>query len=353
MIEVQAKLTRGAFRLEIDVRVANGVTVLFGRSGSGKTTVADLIAGLIRPDEGRVTLNGETLSDTSAGRDVPAWRRRVGYVFQGARLFPHLNLHDNLLYGARRRGLRTAPLDEVVGLLGLEGRLQERPHVLSGGEAQRVAIGRALLSAPDLLILDEPLSGLDGARRAEIIPYLDRLARSGPMILYITHSVEETTRLADQVLLAANGRVFNAGPPSQAFNGSDATQAANLGAPISVLEGRAMADSDGRMTVVDLGGADFHTPPLEVAPGDRVRIVVDARDVALALTSPAEVSFQNCLAARITSINPTASGMLVELEGAGFRLSSLVTTQAVETLRLVPGREVVALVKATAAARYA
>jgi len=353
MIEVQAELRRDDFLFQADFSAGGGVSVLFGRSGSGKTTAADLVAGLLRPTMGRIVLNGEVACDTGTRLDLPAWRRRIGYVFQDVRLFPHLNVRDNLLYGARRRGVPAPPIDEVVGLLGLDGRLTQRPDALSGGEARRVAIGRALLADPALLILDEPLSGLDGARRAEILPYLDRLARSGPPILYITHAVDEAARLADEVLLAVDGRVFNAGRPEQAFARPEAAEAAGLGAPISVIEGRAVADDAGPVAAVDLGGTVFHTPRLDVAAGDRVRIVVDARDVALALKAPTDASFQNRLAVRVQAIEPWGDGRLVRLRGEGFALTSLVTAQAAETLRLGPGREVVALVKATATARYA
>ena len=353
MIELQAQVARGDFHLDAEFTAPGGVSVLFGRSGSGKTTAVDLVAGLLRPDQGRIVLNGLVVCDTQARIDLPAWRRRIGYVFQDVRLFPHLTVRDNLLYGARRRGVPSPPLDEVVGLLGLEGRLTQRPDTLSGGEARRVAIGRALLGDPALLILDEPLSGLDGARRAEILPYLDRLARTGPPILYVTHAVEEAARLADEVLLAVDGRVFNAGPPNLAFDRPEAAEAAGLGAPISVIEGRAMADGAGPITTVDLGGAVFHTPPLDVADGDRVRIVVDARDVALALNTPTDASFQNRLTVHVETVEPCSDGRLVRLRGEGFNLSSLVTDQAVQTLGLTPGRQVVALVKATATARYA
>jgi len=353
VIEVQADLKRGDFRLKADFTGGAGVTVLFGRSGSGKTSIANLVAGLVQPEHGRVVVNGETVCDTESGLERPAWRRQIGYVFQDTRLFPHLNVRENLLYGARRRGVVAARIDPVVDLLALEGQLEQRPATLSGGEARRVAIGRALLSEPKLLILDEPLSGLDGARRVEILPYLDELARSGPPILYVTHAVDEAARLADEMVLVVDGQAFNAGPPDRAFARSEATDAAGLGAPISVLEGQALAEGGGPVTVVDLGGTQFHTPPLAITPGGRVRIVVDARDVAVALTAPADASFQNALGARVEAITPASDGLLIQLEGQGFRLTSLVTSQAAERLELRPGLEVVALVKATATARYA
>ena len=165
--------------------------------------------------------------------------------------------------------------------------------------------------------------------------------------------VDEAARLADEMVLVVDGQAFNAGPPDRAFARSEATDAAGLGAPISVLEGQAPAEGGGPVTVVDLGGTRFHTPPLATAPGGRVRIVVDARDVAVALTAPADASFQNALGARIEAITPASDGLLIQLQGQGFRLSSLVTSQAAERLKLQPGLEVVALVKATATARYA
>ena len=312
------------------------------------------MAGLIRPIRGRVALNGEVLFDSERGVAVPAWRRRIGYVFQDARLFPHMSVRDNLLYGARRLGETKPPLDHTVALLGLEALLARAPRDLSGGEARRVAVGRALLTAPRLLILDEPLAGLDGARRADLLPYLDRLGRDGPPILYVSHSVEEIARLADEVVLVGGGRAVQAGPPDVAFDRPEAEAAAGLAAPISILDGRAAAhDPAGSVTRIDLDGTGFHAPLLAVDLGERVRVVVDARDVALALTDPPDASFQNRLAMHVAALEDRADGVLVGLEGDGITLKSLVTRQAAARLRLAPGRPVIALVKATAAARYA
>lgn len=354
MLEVSTHIVRDAFSLDVDFSSDARITCLFGRSGAGKTTVAELVAGLIRPVRGRVVLDEEVLLDSGTGLSVPAWKRRIGYVFQDARLFPHMTVRDNLLYGARRAGDCHPELDRTAALLGLETLLERAPGALSGGEARRVAIGRALLTRPRLLILDEPLAGLDGARRGEILPYLDRLARDGPPILYVSHAVEEVARLADRVVLVGDGRTSWAEPPDAAFDRPEAEVAAGLSAPLSILDGKVAGhDPAGDATRIDLAGTPFLSPLLDVSPGERVRVVVDARDVALALTDPIGVSFQNRLPMRIAALEPRADGVLVRLEAGGLRLKALVTRQAGDQLALAPGVRVIALVKATAAARYA
>lgn len=353
MLEVSAHIAREDFSLEVAFSSDARITCLFGRSGTGKTTVAELVAGLIRPARGRVALEGEALFDSDTALSVPAWKRRIGYVFQDARLFPHMTVRDNLLYGARRSGDPDPALDQTASLLGLESILERQPGALSGGEARRVAIGRALLTRPRLLILDEPLAGLDGARRGDILPYLDRLARDGPPILYVSHSVEEVARLADRVVLVGGGRALGAEAPDVAFDRPEAEAAAGLSAPLSILDGRVTAhDPTGNASQINLAGVPFLCPLLDVGPGERVRIVVDARDVALALTDPVDASFQNRLPMRVATLDARPDGVLVRLEAGRLRLKALVTRQASDQLGLAPGRLVIALVKATAAARY-
>ena len=353
-LEVSARIVRGAFSLDIDFSSDDRITCLFGPSGAGKTSVAELVAGLIRPDRGRITLAGDVLSDSDAGVSVPSWKRRIGYVFQDVRLFPHMTVRDNLLYGARRSGDTSPALDQTAVLLGLEGLLERRPGSLSGGEARRVAIGRALLTRPRLLILDEPLAGLDGARRGDLLPYLDRLAQEGPPILYVSHAVDEVARLADRVVLVGDGRALEAGPPDVAFDRAEAEAAAGLSAPLSILNGRVVAhDPAESVTRIDLAGTSFLSPLLDVASGERVRVIVDARDVALALVDPIEASFQNRLSMWVAALEARPDGVLVRLEAGELRLKALITRRASEQLTLAPGREVIALVKATASARYA
>lgn len=207
MLLVDVLLEHGAFRRRVHLREGARIVALTGHSGAGKTSVLNAIAGLSKPAHGRIEIGGRVLFDSQAGIDVPAHQRHVGYVFQDARLFPHMRVRDNLRYGSRRAAMPDAvtamprfSFDDVVALLGIAPLLQRRPVNLSGGEAQRVAIGRALLSQPRLLLLDEPLSSLDRARREELIPYLQRLRDETPLpMVYVSHSIDEVRRLTATV----------------------------------------------------------------------------------------------------------------------------------------------------------
>ena len=193
---------------------ASGVTALFGPSGAGKTTIVNMVAGLSRPDAGRIVMNGRCLFDSARRIQVPPEKRRIGYVFQDARLFPHLSVRSNLTYGMRHlpKPARYVQFDQVVRLLGLDSLLNRRPAKLSGGEKQRVAIGRALLCSPDLLLMDEPLASLDAGRKSEVLPFIGRLCRDfATPIMYVSHILEEIDRLAHQLVLLENGRVVAAG----------------------------------------------------------------------------------------------------------------------------------------------
>jgi molybdate transport system ATP-binding protein len=215
-VEVRTRL--GVFLLDAGFATEGGVTAIFGRSGSGKTTLINIIAGLVRPEHGRVVLDKEVLLDTARGIDMPAYRRRIGYVFQEGRLFPHLNVRQNLLYGrwfaADDRGQES--FDAVVEMLALGALLKRGTAKLSGGEKQRVAIGRALLASPRLLLMDEPLSSLDHQRKLEVVPYLERLRDQADVpIIYVSHSVPEVARLATTVVLIEDGKIVASGPTSQ------------------------------------------------------------------------------------------------------------------------------------------
>ena len=205
----------GNFQLDVHFKAGGGLIALFGRSGAGKSTIVNVIAGLIRPDQGRIEIDGVTLLDTGQGIFVPRHKRRVGYVFQEGRLFPHLTVRQNLLYGQwfAGQGEGHAELDRVVDLLGIAPLLDRRPARLSGGEKQRVAIGRALLASPRLLLMDEPLASLDQERKAEILPYIERLRdQSKVPIVYVSHSITEVVRLASTLVLLSEGSVAAVGP---------------------------------------------------------------------------------------------------------------------------------------------
>jgi len=199
MLSLDIELLRGEYRRQVRIEEQARVVALVGPSGAGKTSVLNAIAGLLRPVAGRIEIDGRVLFDAAARIDLPVHRRRIGYVFQDARLFPHLDVRANLRYGRHGDAARFS-FDDIVGLLGIEGLLGRRPRHLSGGEAQRVAIGRALLSQPAILLFDEPLSALDRARREELIPYLQRVRDEVRLpMLYVSHREDEVRRIADAV----------------------------------------------------------------------------------------------------------------------------------------------------------
>jgi molybdate transport system ATP-binding protein len=216
MLRVDATKRFPQLSIEASFENNGGVTALFGRSGAGKTSIINMIAGLLRPDRGQIVLDGEIIDDTAAAIHVPAYRRRIGYVFQDARLFPHLSVADNLDYGRRMNGHARdeAQANRVISLLDLGDLVDRRPGRLSGGEKQRVALGRALLARPRLLLLDEPLGSLDEERKADILPYLVRLRdQSGVPMIYVSHNADEVRTLATQVIQLQQGRIVASGGP--------------------------------------------------------------------------------------------------------------------------------------------
>ncbi|MBE7245547.1 MAG: molybdenum ABC transporter ATP-binding protein, partial [Actinomycetospora chiangmaiensis] len=292
-IQVDVQLRRGAFALEAAFEAGPGLTALFGRSGSGKTTLIDLIAGLARPDRGRIVADGTVLVDMAARTFLPPHRRRVGVVFQDARLFPHLSVRTNLGYGRAlaRRPYDPAIFDAVTGMLGIGHLLDRRPAGLSGGERQRVAIGRALLAGPRLLLMDEPLAALDEARKAEILPYIERLRdEAGVPIVYVSHAVAEVARLATTVVVLEAGRVAAAGPAEAILRRADLVPVheAEAGALLDML----VADRDAQTGLTRLTGnaGQLLVPGLSRPAGTRLRIRIPARDVLVATERPRGLS---------------------------------------------------------------
>ncbi|NKK98199.1 molybdenum ABC transporter ATP-binding protein [Rhizobium leguminosarum bv. viciae] len=348
---VEAKQRLGAFSLDAAFTSDRGVTALFGRSGSGKTSMIRIIAGLARPDEGRVVLDGEPLTETATGILVPKHRRRFGYVFQEARLFPHLSVRANLFYGRwfAARTARGESFDRIVDLLGIETLLARSPAKLSGGEKQRVAIGRALLSSPRLLLMDEPLAALDDARKAEILPYLERLRDETDIpIVYVSHSIAEVARLANQVVVMRDGKVEATGPAidilSRPSAASDRREAGAL------LEGTVESfDARHHLSTVALKSSRLHIPGAALAPGKSVRIRIPSRDVMLATARPEGLSALNILEARIEGMSSTEDGTVeVRLDCGGDIILSRITTLSCERLDLRPGRAVFAVIKTVA-----
>jgi molybdate transport system ATP-binding protein len=349
MLSVNVTLARGQFRLAVNFEAATpGVIALFGHSGCGKSTVVNLLAGLIGGAQGRIMLDEQTWFDSRSGINVPTEQRRIGYVFQDARLFPHYTVRGNLLYGAPRHG-KTSQFDDVVELLGLEPMLDRRPGRLSGGEKQRVALGRALLAQPRLLLLDEPLASLDVSRREEVLPYLERLRDhySVPMV-YVSHQLDEVLRLATQLVVLDAGRVVAAGdlaavsvqPALRGIVGSDAVGA--------VVDGRITGIEAGeQIAQVALGaGAVLKVAARGLRVGQRLRLQLLARDLILALEEPRGMSVRNHLRGSVRAITPDGGADLVEVQVAGTTLLARITTAATRELQLVPGMPLWVLVKA-------
>jgi molybdate transport system ATP-binding protein len=347
-IELQLRLRHGTFSLELALRLpANGVTVVFGPSGCGKSTLLRAIAGLEPAARGVVRLSDQTWLDERI--NLPAHRRRVGMVFQHAALLPHLSVQDNLRYGWRRARGQVALLQEWIDKLDLAPMLSRHPATLSGGEQQRVALARALVSQPQWLLLDEPLSALDGARRAEILPYLEAIKReAGIPLLYVSHSVEEVVRLADYLVLLDVGRVIAAGPALDVLNRPDLPLALRDDAGTVLSATVSGHDANGLLSLATAAGTLYAYGPRR-PDGAAVRVRVQARDVSLALNAHADTTLLNILPVTIASLSPLPGGqMQVRLDAAGTPLLARVSHQSVERLSLRPGLAVWAQIKAVA-----
>ncbi|WFU08845.1 molybdenum ABC transporter ATP-binding protein [Rhizobium sp. CB3090] len=343
----------GAFSLDAAFTSDGGVTALFGRSGSGKTSIIRIIAGLIQPDHGRIDLDGTVLADTDSHVFVPRHRRHFGYVFQEARLFPHLSVRQNLNYGrwfAPKDG-HGESFDGVVDLLGIAALLDRRPAKLSGGEKQRVAIGRALLSSPRLLLMDEPLAALDEARKAEILPYLERLRDETKVpIIYVSHSIAEVARLANRVVVMRDGKVEATGAAVDIFSQLSGPQAMDRREAGVLLEGRVeQIDRGHRLTVVALKAAKLFVPGEAAAIGKAVRVHIPARDVMLATARPEGLSALNILEGRVLAIGTAADGTVdVKVDCGGDSVLARITQFSSERLGLRIGLPIHAIVKTVA-----
>lgn len=351
-IDIEKRL--GGFRLVADFTLpARGATVAFGPSGAGKSLLLAAIAGLQRPDRGRIEIGGEVLFDSANNIDIAVEDRRIGFVFQEARLFPHLSVCANLEYGQRRRGDSPAHarFDDIVDLLGIGALLDRRPAGLSGGEKQRVAIGRALLSNPRVLLLDEPLAALDDPRKAEILPFIERLRDEiGLPMLYVTHAMDEVTRIADHLVLLEQGQVAAAGRLEALTSRLDLPLLIDRADAGTIVIGEiAGHDVERGITHVKAGSADFQLPHIELPIGHSVRLRVLARDVAIATQRPEGLSVQNVLGGMVTGmIERPNRRALLSVDVGGAALLALLTADSVHRLHLQPGQQVFALVKSVA-----
>lgn len=349
-LDVALRHKLGDFALDVAFRSTGGLTAIFGPSGSGKTSVVNLIGGLLRPDSGRVYAGGAVLVDTETGTFLPPHKRRIGYVFQDARLFPHLTVRQNLAYGRRfvSQAERYGRFSETVDLLGIAHLLDRKPGRLSGGEKQRVAIGRALIASPRLILMDEPLASLDDARKAEILPFIERLRDEARVpIVYVSHSVAEVARLACDIVVLDRGRVSAAGPARDILAGLDLLPGAagDEGGSRLMLDFERLDAASGLSLFRSPAGV-WHMPPSSHRPGDKVPIFVRAADILLA-TQPLEgISALNVFAGRITALRAArAHDLLVDVDCSGDHLTARITRHSASRLNLAEGMPVTAIVK--------
>ena len=352
-IQVRLHIDRGDFRLDVDLALpGRGITALFGPSGSGKTTCLRAIAGLEHVDDGYVAIGNEVWQDAANGIFVPTHRRALGYVFQEASLFPHLNVRANLEFGMKRvpRSERRFEPEAVARLLGIRELLARRPNKLSGGERQRVAIARALLASPRLLLMDEPLAALDLRRKQEILPYLERMhdALSIP-IIYVSHAPDEVARLADHLVLLDAGRAVASGPLGETLARADLPPAFADDAGVvldTVLEGHE-ADALSRLR---FDGGVLYVGQRREAIGSHLRCRIHARDVSLALERPQGTSIVNLLPARVTAVavTDTPGHVVVQLRMGPAPLLARITERSRRELDIVPGRELWVQIKGVA-----
>lgn len=355
-LEVDITHRQGDFTLQAALTAGPGVTAVFGRSGAGKTTLINAVAGLIRPDAGHIRLGGTALFDGQT--HLPPHKRRMGYVFQDARLFPHMTVARNLRYSARvtRTALPAGSYDSVVTLLGLEALLSRHPHHLSGGERQRVALGRALLSDPHVLLMDEPLAALDAARKDVILPYLERLKLERPdlPILYVSHALDEIARLADHLVILSGGRIAQAGDVYDVLSDPEALPLLGVRQAGALVMAKVAAHGSDGLSQLTLAAGSLTLPGVRAPVGAQVRLRILAQDVILARALPQGLSTQNVLTATVRSIRTgDGPGAAVALQAGTDRLLARVPADAVARLDLTPGTSVHAIINATSIAPVA
>lgn len=350
------QVTRPGFQLDAGLDIpAHGITGIYGHSGSGKTTLLRCIAGLEPDAIGQLQVGDARWHDSERKLFVRPEQRNIAYVFQDGRLFPHLNVARNLAYGHKRRrpGANGVDTQQVVELLGLGKLLPRMPRELSGGEQQRVAMARALLRAPSLVLMDEPLASLDPQRREEILPFLDRLhAELSLPLLYVSHSLYEMTRLCDRLALMAEGRVLASGPLNEVLTRPDLPIAQSDQAA-SIIDGTIdRYDQNYDLTYVRFSGGELVSPGQQGAAGEAARIRILSHDVSLCRERPPASTILNLLDARVIALHPAPGAFVsVSLALGEANITARVTRHSVERLGLEPGQAVIAQIKGVAVRR--
>jgi len=358
MLNVNIKNVLGDFELDAQFEAPiTGVTALFGKSGSGKSSIINAIAGLIRPRAGKISFGSQTFFDHETSIHLAPEKRRIGYVFQDSKLFPHMSVEKNLRYGMQRSAVPAdeALLNLTVETLDLRHLMSRRPQFLSGGEKQRVALGRAFLMRPQLLLLDEPLASLDSDRKNEILGYIERITRLDEIpALYVSHAIEEIVRLADHLIIVSEGKVAGHGPAVEILNRQDLVGQSGEWDLSVVLDAKITGQDVSRnLSMLRLDGDFLRVPLIQGQLGKTVRVRIRAREVMLATDKPVNISAQNILRGKISKIASSASGVCdVSVAVGKSILVARVTTESTSRLQLTEGKEVYAVIKSVSVDRY-
>ncbi|RDE82708.1 molybdenum ABC transporter ATP-binding protein ModC [Haemophilus parahaemolyticus] len=347
MLKINVKKTLGALSLNLNIDIpAKGVTAIFGRSGAGKSSLINLVAGLVTPQSGSITLNDNVLFDSKQKINLSPEKRHIGYVFQEHRLFPHYTVEKNLKYGCKR--FNSSYFLQIVELLGIQHLLERFPLSLSGGEKQRVAIGRALLSNPEILLMDEPLSALDLPKKQELLNYLDQLSSQLEIpILYVTHSLDEIIRLADQVILIEQGHIMAFDQVKSIWQHSAFQQWLPEQYHLSLLElPIKLHQIDYQMVELSLGTQSLWVSELpRYQLNNRVRITINSRDVSITLEKPQNTSIRNVLQGKICQIQQQSQQVNVEVNVEGQKIWASISLWAFNDLQLSIGQNVYLQIK--------
>lgn len=349
MLSLDFTLQQGEHLLKVQAAIpAQGITAIFGVSGAGKTSLINAIAGLAQPQQGCIQLHQRVLSDAELRVFLPPEQRRVGYVFQDARLFPHYRVRGNLQY-AMATSMK-AQFDELVTLLGIEKLLDRFPHSLSGGEKQRVAIGRALLTAPDLLLLDEPMASLDLLRKRELMPWLQKLVKRVEIpVLYVSHSLEEIFQLADNLLVLDKGNVTAFGPLDKVWSSAAMRPWLPRSAPSSVLRVQVLEHHPTYpMTALSLGDQHIWVARVALPVKSALRIRIAATDVSLALVPPQHSSLRNILPAQVVELVDEGEQVQVKLRIGISELWASISPWARDELSIRPDQWLYVQIKSVA-----
>lgn len=359
MIAIDVQKQLGDFTISVRFQSQiRGIVALFGQSGSGKTSIINMLAGLLEPDSGCIEIDGRVLFDSEKGINIKIEDRRIGYVFQESLLFPHFSVRSNLNYGRKRApaGSREIDFDQVIDVLGIGHLLDQKPQTLSGGEKQRVALGRALLANPDILLMDEPLASLDVARKSEILPFIEMVRDSFDVpIIYVSHAIDEIIRLADTLVLLDNGKIAAVGPVEELTSRLDLRRLTGRYDAGSVIPATVEAhDEEYGLTNLSFTGGVLRVPRVKALKGASVRVRIRARDVSLALQKPKGISQINILQGKISEIGsprnehdgstPHDIDICVDI---GVPLWVRITRWSLDQMELSEGKEVYALIKST------